>query len=92
MISCCGVVCNQCQYYLKDCKGCAKVNGKVFWLEYTGEKVCQIYNCCVNEKKMNHCGKCKKLPCQFYYGNDPTKSDEENEIDLKNQLSMLKKL
>lgn len=56
---------------------------------YTNEKVCAIYDCCLNIKKLNHCGKCKELPCDRYHGFDPTKTPEENENDLIKQLALL---
>lgn len=90
IISCCGVVCSECQYYPIDCKGCPPIKGEVFWLEYTNEKVCAIYDCCLNIKKLTHCGKCKELPCDRYHGFDPTKTPEENESDLIKQLTLLR--
>lgn len=89
VISCCGVVCSECQYYPADCKGCLTIKGRVFWLEHTGEKICEIYECCVNTKKLEHCGKCEKLPCAKYNGSDPTKTTEENNQDFINQLEQL---
>lgn len=52
IISCCGVICSECEYYPIDCKSCPIIKGQVFWLEYTGEKICGIYDCCVNTKKI----------------------------------------
>lgn len=90
IISCCGVVCSECQYYSTDCKGCPAIKGQVFWLEYTNEKICAIYDCCLNTKKLAHCGKCKELPCDRYNGFDPTKTPEENENDFIKQLAQLR--
>lgn len=90
IISCCGVICSKCQYYPESCKGCPTVKGQVFWLEYIGEKICQVYSCCINDKKLSHCGHCPVLPCNLYKHGDPTKTTEENETDLKNQLAQLK--
>lgn len=90
--ACCGMKCDQCQYYPDDCIGCSEVKGKPFYLEYIGESICKIYNCCVNQKKQVHCGNCKNLPCTYFDGDDPTKSDQENIEDLKKQLAHLKKL
>jgi hypothetical protein len=59
-------------------------------LEYTGEKICGIYDCCVNTKKIKHCGKCEKVPCNKYNGSDPTKTLKENNEDLINQLAQLR--
>lgn len=90
--ACCGVKCNQCQYYPEECAGCNEVKGKPFYLEYTGEPICKIYNCCINQKKQANCGNCKDLPCTYFDGSDPTKSEQENIEDFKNQLMNLKKL
>ena len=89
IIGCCGVVCSDCPYYSADCKGCPTIKGQAFWLEYTREKICGIYDCCVNGKKLEHCGKCEKLPCSRFNASDPTKTPEENEKDLINQLAQL---
>lgn len=90
IFSCCGVICSECTSYPETCKGCPKEKGKAYWLEYTGEDVCSIYQCCVNEKKHAHCGKCTKLPCEHFDGDDPTKSPEENAQDHLRQLENLK--
>lgn len=55
-VSCCGIVCSDCKYYLADCRGCGAIKGRGFWLEYTGESCCDIYECCVNQRKCEHCG------------------------------------
>lgn len=89
VISCCGVVCSKCQYYPTECKGCPAIKGKAFWLEYTGQEICEIYECCINVKKLPHCGKCEKLPCDKYNGSDPTKTTEENNNDFIMQLEKL---
>lgn len=89
VISCCGVICSECQYYHVDCNGCPEIKGQVFWLEYTGEKICEIYECCVNTKKLLHCGRCANLPCHRYNGSDPTKTPEENKNDFIKQLEQL---
>lgn len=90
IISCCGVVCSDCEYYPNDCGGCHKIKGEAFWLTYTGGEICDIYDCCINKKQFTHCGNCSSLPCEFYLNsNDPTKSKEENESILHNQLTQL---
>lgn len=90
IISCCGVVCSECKFFSDGCKGCTEIKGKPYWLRYTGEDICDIYDCCINERKLEHCGKCVHLPCERYYRKDPTKSPEENAEDLKKQLNQLK--
>ncbi len=52
--------------------------------------VCDIYDCCINKKKYAHCGQCEALPCSYYDQDDPTKSEEENARDYRNQLKMLR--
>lgn len=91
IISCCGVICTECEYYPKDCKGCPSIGGKPFWLQYSGEDICSIYKCCVVEKKESSCASCEELPCVLYERSDPTKSDEENQAILKKQLEVLKR-
>ena len=92
IISCCGVVCSDCEYYPEDCKGCREIEGKVFWLQFTGGDICDIYDFCIEKKQLAHCGKCSALPCEHYAKNDPTKPEEENKAILKKQLEQLKQL
>lgn len=90
IISCCGVVCSECPSFPKDCKGCPEIKGKAYWLQYTGEDICALYDCCVNQKKMSHCGKCESLPCEHYERDDPTKSPGENAEDRRKQMAQLR--
>ena len=90
--SCCGCICTECEYFPADCPGCAATQGKPFWLRFTGDAVCSIFHCCVEERGLPHCGKCAKLPCVLYEGNDPTKTPEENAADHQNRLEQLKRL
>ncbi|MBC2396246.1 DUF3795 domain-containing protein [Clostridium tetanomorphum] len=90
IISCCGVVCSECKFFLEDCEGCVGIKGKPFWLKYIDEDICNIYDCCINERKLEHCGKCMDLPCERYFKDDPTKSPEENAEDRRRQLEQLK--
>ena len=77
----CGAKCVECPSFPKDCKGCRKIKGKVFWLQYTDYEVCPIWKCCKEQKREN-CGDCPELPCTRFM-KDPTLSDEENETNLK---------
>lgn len=94
IISCCGMVCSACEYYPVDCKGCPAIQGKAFWLQYTGEAVCAIYQCCMHEKGYAHCGECADLPCAHYTegDGDPTKTAEENAAILAKQVAQLRNL
>jgi hypothetical protein len=94
MLNPCGVSCSECSWLAKGCAGCRELNGKPFWTsEHTEKGVCPIYDCSVNNKKLQHCGECEKLPCQTFTGlRDPSMSDEEYQQSLKNRISNLNKL
>ena len=83
----CGAVCVECASFPLECGGCRKIKGKVFWLRYTGDDVCRIYDCCRTRRKKN-CGDCPDLPCR-YFVKDPTVSDEQNEANLCKMVERL---
>lgn len=89
IISCCGVICSECEYYPNDCGGCPQIEGKAFWLQYTGGSICEIYDCCINHRKLRHCGQCPEYLCQRYDLDDPTKTPEENAAGRKLQKAQL---
>lgn len=86
----CGAVCVECNSFPDECAGCHSIKGKVFWIKYTGDKCCNIYNCCIEDKKLNNCSTCKDLPCNRFI-NDPTITNEQNAENLKKQLNNLSK-
>lgn len=88
-MSCCGMICSDCEYYPAECRGCREIKGKVYWLEYTGESCCDIFECCNNHRKYEHCGQCAELPCGRYERDDPTKTPEENAADYNMQMNNL---
>ena len=92
IISPCGAVCDACEKYPNTCKGCQVIEGKVWWLAYTDQTVCDYYDCCVNKHALPHCGKCPDFPCDIFRQGDPTKSDKENQAILENQIEQLKML
>lgn len=92
IIACCGCICDECSYYQKDCCGCPALEGKPFWLQYTGSSVCSIYQCCINEKKLPHCGRCKELPCGRFDNQDPNMTQEEKAEGLKQMVEVLRSL
>ncbi len=89
-VSPCGGICVECGLFPLQCAGCRKIKGKVFWLQYTGDDCCRVYDCCVNKKHQHNCGKCAELPCSRFL-KDPTLSDEQNEANLKKMLDNLSK-
>lgn len=90
VLSPCGAVCAECEYYPLQCAGCGKIKGKVYWLEFTGAEVCPVYDCCVNNKKRKNCAACEKLPCEKFT-KDPTVSDEQNRENLRAMVQRLKR-
>ena len=48
-VSPCGAVCVECSLFPLQCAGCRKIKGKVFWLRYTGDACCRVYDCCVKK-------------------------------------------
>lgn len=86
----CGIFCGDCEFLDKDCTGCRQVHGKPFWAEKYKMEVCRLYDCCVNEKTLEHCGLCEELPCEMFLSmRDPSMTDEEYEQSLKQRQSDL---
>jgi len=57
--------------------------GEPFWTAYAGVECCPVYDCCVNERKLPHCGKCPELMCErFTRFKDPNRSEEETKVVL----------
>ena len=82
IVACCGCICNECPYYQKECGGAQRYReNHSGW--NTREERCNIYRCCVEEKKLPHCGRCSELPCSRYDQQDPTRTPEENAAGLK---------
>lgn len=92
VISCCGVHCEACRFFPEECPGCPDIAGKVFWLRYTGEEICGIYQCCVVEKGLLHCGLCPEMPCSLFDAPDPTLSPEENQEIHRKQVQTLRNM
>ena len=84
----CGAACGECAKYPSECAGCREIEGRVYWLEYTGQAVCAVYDCCVNGKSLPDCGGCAALPCEKFT-KDPTISDEENAANLAKMIRRL---
>lgn len=85
----CGAVCAECTLFPSECAGCFNIKGKVHWLQYTGQDVCAVYDCCVNDKRQLNCARCEYLPCEKFTL-DPTLSDKENRENLTRMINRLK--
>ncbi len=85
----CGARCVECNSFPKYCKGCRKIKGQVFWLQYTNNDICPIWKCCKEQNREN-CGGCPELPCPRFM-RDPSLSDEMNEANLKKMMDNLAK-
>ncbi|MCK9617060.1 MAG: DUF3795 domain-containing protein [Lentimicrobiaceae bacterium] len=93
-VSPCGVHCDECLFFEKECNGCRHIEGKVFWaVEHLPEKICPMFDCAVNEKHFPGCGSCNELPCHWYYEmKDPSMTDEEHKISIETRVKILKGL
>jgi hypothetical protein len=92
----CSVACVECNKAeeLKDnpCHGCNSAKGKIYWVKFIDQEVCPIYKC-VEDKKLEHCGKCEALPCDIWKNlKDPSMSDEAHLEGLKQRVELLKSL
>jgi hypothetical protein len=87
----CGIYCGGCKYLDEMCKGCSAEKGKVFWtrLEEIPWNICPIWECCVDQKGLEHCGLCSDFPCSTYLGlKDP--SDPEADLHKRQSIESLK--
>lgn len=88
----CGLYCGTCEYLGNQCQGCGHQQGKPFWTKDTGIEVCQLYDCCINIRHLEHCAMCDDLPCEMFLSlRDPSLSDEEAEKSLAERKKDLKK-
>jgi len=88
----CGIYCGSCELLDKQCRGCGYVDGKPFWTEQFGVKVCPLHDCCRNSRRLEHCGLCTDSPCKvFLEMRDPSMSDEEARRSLEARQADLHK-
>lgn len=51
--------------------------GKPFWTELFDADVCPVYDCCIRERGLEHCGQCPGLICErFTRYREPAIDDE----------------
>jgi hypothetical protein len=94
MINPCGNYCNsKCPYYLTQCEGCDKINGKVFWAKEYEADCCPIYKC-AKSKGYIHCGYCVELPCETWQSTrDPAQTDDALwEKDIQERINRFKNI
>jgi hypothetical protein len=91
-LSACGLICDECQFFNTTCKGCINVKGSTFWAkEMMPGKVCPLYDCSVNSKKLLNCGGCEELPCKMFRDmKDPNTSDEEHQKSIAKRVLVLR--
>ena len=88
----CGIYCGSCELLGKQCKGCGYVDGKPFWAEQFGVRVCQLHDCCRNSRHLEHCGLCADFPCKvFLEMHDPSMSDDEARKSLEARQADLRR-
>jgi len=92
LVSACGLICNECHFFKKECTGCYKVQGSPFWAkDLTHNSVCPLYDCSINNKCLKSCGDCSELPCVMFTDlKDPNISDEEHKKAIGKRISMLR--
>ena len=59
MIARCGLACEICKHFNKECLGCEKEN--------SFSNRCLIFNCS-KEKNIKYCLQCKEYPCRLMVG------------------------
>jgi len=92
-ISACGLICDECEYYTKECNGCIAVSGQTMWAkEMMPNHTCPLFDCAVNKKGFKNCGQCYGLPCEmFRQMKDPNITDKEHKLSLVQRVTLLKK-
>ena len=88
----CGAECSTCSFYKITCQGCASQAGKTFWaVEHMPDKICPLFDCAQNQKKIKNCGSCSELPCKMFTDlKDPSMSDEEHQKSIQLRISNLR--
>ena len=88
----CGLYCGSCEFLGDKCKGCGYVAGKPLWTDHIRTKVCPLYDCCRNQRQLEHCGLCEDIPCETFLAlRDPNMSDEDFQKSLEQRQRELKR-
>jgi len=91
ILSVCGLVCDNCEFFNVTCSGCQAVKGSTFWAkEMMPSGVCPLYDCSVNRKGLKNCGSCSELPCNtFIEMKDPNSTEEEHLLSIAERVDRL---
>ncbi len=91
LLTACGMNCSECDFFQKYCEGCSYVKGHPFWVLEVPSGRCDIFYCCVNEKRYRNCGECEDLPCEMFKSlKDPNVSKEVHLQLLEIRVDRLK--
>ena len=92
VLSTCGLICDECEFFGNKCNGCKAVKGQTFWaLEMMPNKTCPLYNCGVNDRGYRDCGDCTELPCKMFREmKDPNSTDAQHQESLVKRVAVLK--
>ena len=92
LLSACGLICDECEFYRKECKGCIAISGQTFWAKETmPNHTCPLFDCAVNENRFKSCGGCDELPCKMFREmKDPNSTEEEHQLSLVQRVGRLK--
>jgi len=92
LLSTCGLICNECEYFNTTCTGCINVKGSTFWaVEMMPSKVCHLYDCAVNQRNYGSCGECRELPCKMFLDmKDPNSTEEQHRASITLRVNRLK--
>ena len=63
----------------KSVPNAGRQRGNPFWTAFIGIDRCAIYDCCTNDRKLPHCGKCPELMCERFnrIKEDPNMNEAE---------------
>jgi hypothetical protein len=91
-ISACGLKCDECQFYNKECKGCFATTGKPFWTaDVNTPDICPLFDCSVNSRNLKNCGGCGELPCNMFVNlKDPNSTDAEHQESIQKRIKILR--
>ena len=92
----CRLYSGPCEYFENHCQGCGYVKGRPFWTAQMELEACPLYDCCLNKKRLEHCGLCDEFPCDIFTElRDPSLSEEAAKKALyarQNELAKRKQI